>query len=109
MNEEDQKNKLSIEVERSYQLISKKWICLIIHTLMESPKRFSEIHEFIPDLSKRMLNERLKEMEEWGLVIRNVIADRPVRTEYSLTRKGTELGKSLKSIEAWGEKWVGRS
>ena len=61
---------------------------------------------FIPDLSKRVLNERIKELEECGIVLRNVITDRPVRTEYSLTKKGTELGRSLKAVETWAEKWL---
>ncbi|MDP4097398.1 helix-turn-helix transcriptional regulator [Paenibacillus sp. P96] len=94
------------KVEQSYQMISKKWAALIIHTLMEHPKRFSEIQTFIPDLSKRMLTERIKELEETGIVIRNVIAERPVRTEYSLTRKGKELGYALNYVEAWAEKWL---
>jgi DNA-binding HxlR family transcriptional regulator len=86
--------------------MGKKWIGLIIHTLMEEPKRFSEIHVFIPELSKRVLNERMKELEENGIVLRNVIADRPVRTEYSLTKIGTELGRSLKALEEWADKWL---
>ena len=73
---------------------------------MEEPKRFSEIHAFIPDLSKRVLNERMKELEDCGIVLRNVITDRPVRTEYSLTKKGTELGRSLKPVESMGGKMV---
>ncbi|PQP86877.1 hypothetical protein CPT76_27620 [Paenibacillus sp. AR247] len=71
----------------------------------EEPKRFSEIHAYIPDLSKRMLNERIKELEDNGIIIRNVITERPIRTEYSLTRKGTELGRALQAVEEWAEKW----
>jgi DNA-binding HxlR family transcriptional regulator len=52
-----------------------------------------------------MLNERMKELEDNGIVVRNVIADRPVRIEYSLTRKGTELGIALRAVEEWAEKW----
>jgi DNA-binding HxlR family transcriptional regulator len=48
----------------------------------------------------------MKVLEDCGIILRNVITDRPVRTEYSLTKKGTELGKSLKSVEAWAEKWL---
>ncbi|PAE37869.1 winged helix-turn-helix transcriptional regulator [Bacillus sp. 7884-1] len=102
----DTENKLCSKVEECYHIVGKKWVGLVIHTLMEEPKRFSEIHSFIPDLSKRVLNERMKELEENGIVLRNVIADRPVRTEYSLTKKGTELGRSLKSLEEWAEKWL---
>lgn len=102
----DAENKLCNKVEECYHIMGKKWMGLIIHTLMEEPKRFSEIHAFIPDLSKRVLNERMKELEENGIVLRNVIADRPVRTEYSLTKKGTELGRSLKVLEEWADKWL---
>ncbi len=104
--EKDIQERVCSKVEESYHIVGKKWMCLIIHTLMEGPKRFSEIHTFIPDLSKRMLNERIKELEYCGIVLRNVITDRPVRTEYSLTKKGHELGKSLKTVEAWAEKWL---
>ncbi|WP_010284819.1 winged helix-turn-helix transcriptional regulator [Bacillus timonensis] len=106
MVEKESKERVCSKVEESYHIIGKKWMGLIIHTLMEGPKRFSEIHAFIPDLSKRMLNERIKELEDCGLVLRNVITDRPVRTEYSLTKKGHELGKALKTVEDWANKWL---
>lgn len=98
-------DQLGAKTERVHQLISRKWVSLIIHTLMSEPKRFSEIHAYIPDLSKRMLNERVKELESEGIVLRNVIPSRPVRTEYSLTRKGVELGRALQALEDWAEKW----
>ncbi|MCG7335632.1 helix-turn-helix transcriptional regulator [Sporosarcina sp. ACRSM] len=104
--EEIQEPQLCDKVEHSYQLIGKKWTGLIIHTLLEEPKRFSEIHAYIPDLSKRVLNERIKELEEYGIILRNVTTGRPVRIEYSLTRKGNELGKALKAVEAWADKWL---
>jgi DNA-binding HxlR family transcriptional regulator len=103
---QETEDKLCSKVEESYNIIGKKWMGLIIHTLMEEPKRFSEIHAYIPDLSKRMLNERIKELEDCGIVLRNVITDRPVRTEYSLTKKGTELGRALKTVEDWANKWL---
>ena len=106
MSEGNDQNKLCVHIEECYHLLGKKWTGLIIHTLMEEPKRFSEIRTFIPVLSKRVLNERMKELEDCGIVLRNVITERPVRTEYSLTKKGTELGRSLKPLEAWAEKWL---
>ncbi|MED5020425.1 helix-turn-helix domain-containing protein [Paenibacillus chibensis] len=105
MNDGKRENPLCEKVEMAYQITGKKWVNLIIHTLMEEPKRFSEIQAYIPDLSKRMLNERIKELEDSGIIVRNVIADRPVRIEYSLTRKGTELGRALRAVEEWAEKW----
>ncbi|AIQ18867.1 MULTISPECIES: winged helix-turn-helix transcriptional regulator [Paenibacillus] len=97
---------LLAKVEHAYHIIGKKWVNLIIHVLMEGPKRFSELHAIIPDLSKRMLNERLKELEECGLLNRVVIPDRPVKTEYSLTEKGQELGAALCHVEVWAMKWL---
>lgn len=96
---------LCAKTEQVHQLISKKWVSLIVHTLMGEPKRFSEIHAYIPDLSKRVLNERVKDLEQEGIIVRNVIPSRPVRTEYSLTRKGVELGRALQSLEDWAERW----
>jgi DNA-binding HxlR family transcriptional regulator len=94
------------KVEKSFELIGKRWTGLIIYVLMSGPKRFSELSETIPDLSRRMLTERIKELEEHGIVVRNVIPDRPIRSEYSLTQKGTELGKILGPISQWAESWV---
>ncbi|WP_151735027.1 winged helix-turn-helix transcriptional regulator ['Paenibacillus yunnanensis' Narsing Rao et al. 2020] len=94
------------KVEHVHHLIGKKWVNLIIHVLLEEPKRFSELHAIIPEISKRMLNERLKELEECGLISRAVIPDRPVRTEYSLTGKGRELGEALGFVEQWAMKWL---
>ena len=102
----DEQPNLGPKIEKSFELIGKRWTGLIIYVLMSGPKRFSEIHTIIPDLSKRMLTERMKELEENGIVIRHVVAERPIRVEYLLTKKGTELGKILGPISQWGESWM---
>lgn len=102
---EEQVN-LCPEVERSFELIGKRWTGLIIYVLLSGPKRFSEIHSTIPDLSKRVLTERMKELEKHGIVLRNVIPERPIRTEYSLTKKGKELGDILGPISQWANCWM---
>ncbi|MBV7509114.1 helix-turn-helix transcriptional regulator [Bacillus sp. sid0103] len=102
---EEQEN-LQPEVEKSFELIGKRWTGLIIYVLSSGPKRFSEIHSIIPDLSKRVLTERMKELEEHGIVLRHVIPERPVRTEYLLTKKGHELGKILGPISQWATNWM---
>ncbi|MFD2670455.1 winged helix-turn-helix transcriptional regulator [Marinicrinis sediminis] len=94
------------KVEGSYQIISKKWTGLIIHVLMNGPKHFNEIHTCIPNLSNRMLTERIKELEDHAIIVRNVITERPIRSEYALTEKGKELGEALSSINQWAEKWM---
>ncbi|KOS69742.1 HxlR family transcriptional regulator [Lysinibacillus contaminans] len=90
----------------AYHIIGKKWMCLIIHSLMEEPKRFGEVCSLIPELSKRVLTERMKELEDSGIILRNIITDRPIRSEYSLTRKGHDLGVALQRVESWAEKWL---
>jgi DNA-binding HxlR family transcriptional regulator len=94
------------KVERSFELLGKRWTGLIIYVLLSGPKRFSEINALIPDLSKRVLTERMKELEENGIVLRHVIPERPVRTEYLLTKKGTELGRILGPISQWANNWI---
>lgn len=106
MNEKHHEERVCTKIEGAYQIIGKKWMGLIIHSLMDEPKRFSEVHSFIPELSKRMLSERMKELEDCGIILRNVITDRPVRTEYSLTRKGHDLGMALQKVEDWAQTWL---
>jgi len=98
--------KLCPKVQKTFDIIGKRWNGLIIYVLMSGPKRFSEIHTSIPSLSKRMLTERMKELEDEGIVIRHVIPERPVRIEYILTKKGTELGSILGPVSEWANEWI---
>ncbi|MED3397909.1 MULTISPECIES: winged helix-turn-helix transcriptional regulator [Bacillus cereus group] len=102
----DEQRDIGPKIEKGFELIGKRWTGLIIYVLMSGPKRFSEIHSMIPDLSKRMLTERMKELEDNNIVVRHVITERPVRIEYLLTKKGTELGKILGPISQWAESWM---
>jgi DNA-binding HxlR family transcriptional regulator len=61
--------------------------------------------ETIPDITDRMLSERLQELEQEGIVERTVIPDTPVRVEYALTRKGRALGAAIDAIADWAHKW----
>ncbi|WCK55797.1 helix-turn-helix domain-containing protein [Aneurinibacillus sp. Ricciae_BoGa-3] len=102
----DEQQDIGPKIEKSFDLVGKRWTGLIIYVLMGGPKRFTEIHTMIPYLSKRMLTERMKELEEQGIVVRHVLPERPIRTEYLLTKKGTELGKILCQLSHWAENWV---
>jgi DNA-binding HxlR family transcriptional regulator len=90
------------------QLLGKRWTGLILYTLLSSqaPKRFSEISSQIP-ISGRLLTERLKELEEEGIVARHVYPDVPVRVEYSLTKKGQAMGPIIQSVQDWAGVWCG--
>ncbi|MEO4055322.1 helix-turn-helix domain-containing protein [Solibacillus sp. CAU 1738] len=106
LNEQQLDDRVYNKIEVAYSIIGKKWMCLIINSLMDVPKRFSEINSIIPELSKRMLTERLKELEDYDIILRNVITDRPLRSEYSLTNKGEDLGVALQTVESWAKKWL---
>jgi DNA-binding HxlR family transcriptional regulator len=68
--------------------------------------RFAELRSAIPDISDRMLSERLRELEGEGIVARIVVPDTPVRVEYELTEKGRALEQALCAVGRWAERWV---
>lgn len=92
--------------EYAFELLGKKWTGLIIDTMLNEKKTFSEILRFIPNLSAKMLTNRLKELEKEKIVVRNVYAKTPVKIEYLLTDKGQELKKVMEEVKIWGEKWL---
>jgi DNA-binding HxlR family transcriptional regulator len=87
------------------ELIGKRWTGAIVFVLMEGPLRFSEVKTLVPDLSDRLLSERMKELESEGIVERRVIDDMPVRVEYALTAKGRALEPALHSLKVWARSW----
>jgi len=92
--------------EKAFELLGKRWNGLIIRTLLDGPKRFSEIAEIIPQLSDRVLTERFKELEENGIIERTVYIGFPVKVEYKLTQKGAALKNVLDEVEKWANTWV---
>jgi DNA-binding HxlR family transcriptional regulator len=87
------------------ELIGKRWTGAIVSTLTERPMRFGELRKAIPGLSDRLLSQRLRELEEEGLVEREVEAGTPVRVTYSLTEVGEDLGPALGELKAWAKRW----
>src|SRR5436305_11298069 len=73
------------------ELIGKRWTGAIVSVLMHGPMRFSEIAHAVPELSDRLLSERMKELEKRGMIARTVLSGPPVRVEYALTDMGREL------------------
>jgi DNA-binding HxlR family transcriptional regulator len=91
---------------RASELIGRRWTGAIIFVLLESRCRFATLRAAIPDITDRMLSERLQELEQEGIVERTVVPDTPVRVEYALTRKGRGLSTAIAAIEEWAEKWI---
>jgi DNA-binding HxlR family transcriptional regulator len=89
-------------VERALAVVGAKWTLVVLHHLMDGPKRFSKLQRQIPAASPKMLTVRLRELEELGLLKRTVHAEVPPRVEYQLTAQGRSLRSIIASIEKWG-------
>jgi DNA-binding HxlR family transcriptional regulator len=87
------------------ELIGKRWTGAIVCVLAERPRRFGELAKAVPGLSDRLLSRRLRELEEEGLVERDVEPGTPVRVTYSLTAAGAELGPAIDEIRVWARRW----
>lgn len=92
--------------ERALETLSKRWVSLIVYQLLSGPQRFSEIETALPNLSGKVLSERLKELELEGIVKREVFPETPVRIEYSLTEKGHALAPIFSEIAKWSSNWI---
>lgn len=88
------------------ELIGRRWTGAILRALLTGISRFGDLASTIPDISDRMLSERLKELETEGIVVRTVIPDMPVRIEYYLTDKGKALESVVGAILEWAGKWL---
>ncbi len=88
------------------ELVGRRWTGAILRVLMDGPLRFSEVSQAIPELSDRLLSERMKELESRGLVKRTVIPGPPLRVRYELSEMGRELEPALTEIEAWAQRWL---
>ena len=98
-------NNLCPRFEKVMELISKRWVGLILSELLNGTRRFSEIEANLP-VSGRLLSDRLKLLEKEGIVTRSVYSDYPVRIEYSLTEKGESLRPVIEELQTWADEWV---
>lgn len=87
------------------ELIGKRWTGAIISSLTDGPRRFGELTRAVPGVSDRLLSQRLRELEDEGLVEREVEPGTPVRVTYSLTGKGAELGPAIHELKQWAKRW----
>jgi DNA-binding HxlR family transcriptional regulator len=90
------------------ELIGRRWTGAIVEILIQcdKPLRFSEISAAVPELSDRLLSERMKELESRGVVERCVAAGPPVRVTYCLTPMGRSLEPAVTEIKAWAQQWL---
>ncbi|MDB8793992.1 helix-turn-helix domain-containing protein [Romboutsia sp. 1001216sp1] len=87
------------------EFIKGKWKSILLCNLYRGPKRFLELQKSIGSLSQKVLNEKLKELENDGLIEKIVYAEVPPKVEYFLTDKGKELYEIISPLENWSNKY----
>ena len=90
-------------VETTLFFLSTKWSALILHDLMDGPRRFNELQRSIGHISQKVLTSNLRQMEKHGLLTRTVYAEVPPRVEYELTELGASLKPVLDTLRWWGQ------
>jgi len=91
---------------KAVELLGRRWTGAIIQVLLQGRTRYASLREAIPNITDRMLSERLRELEAEELVVRLVTTDIPVRVEYELTARGKDLELAVSTIGKWAEKWL---
>jgi DNA-binding HxlR family transcriptional regulator len=90
------------------EMIGRRWTGAIVAVLLDAgPMRFSEISHAVPELSDRLLSERMKELEARGVVSRHVDPGPPVKVLYELTAMGRSLEPALQELKSWAQRWLG--
>ena len=97
------RRRFSCPVEVTLEVLNGKWKTVILAHLKERSMRYTELRALIPSLSDKMLSQRLRDLEELGLVVRHKDGGRGARSHYQLTPRGASLRPVLQSIYDWGE------
>ncbi|HKS92755.1 MAG TPA: helix-turn-helix domain-containing protein [Tepidiformaceae bacterium] len=95
-------------VARTLDVVGERWTMLVLRELSWGRKRFSELLETLSGISTNLLSDRLKRLEENGMVERVFYSDHPPRAQYRLTEKGRAFVPVLVAMRAYGEAWEPR-
>ncbi len=96
----------SCAVAACAEIIGAKWTALLVHDLSEGPRRFSELEHSCAGISPRTLSERLRALEDEGVVERRSYAESPPRVEYELTGKGVALLPIIAEMRRFGHQYL---
>jgi DNA-binding HxlR family transcriptional regulator len=96
----------SCSVAAAAEIIGAKWTALLVHDLSEGPRRFTALEHSCPGISPRTLAERLRALEQEGIVERRSYAESPPRVEYELTDKGEALLPVIDAMREFGRNWL---
>ena len=93
---------INCPVEKTLNIIGKKWAVLIIRDLLNGKKRFGQLLSSLSGISPRTLSARLNDLEKNGVLKKRVFPEMPLRVEYSLTKRGNDLHFILDQMNRWG-------
>ncbi|NOT33255.1 MAG: helix-turn-helix transcriptional regulator [Candidatus Eisenbacteria bacterium] len=82
-----------------------KWTLAVLASLREGVARPGQIRRALPGLTSKVMQQRLQKLERFGLVVRRLIAERPLHVEYRLTPKGRQLCRLVSRVEAFAGEW----
>ncbi len=102
MKENEQLEEANCPVTATISIIGGKWKPPILNRLVEGVKRFGELQRLVPHITKKMLTQQLRELEQDGIIERKVYHQVPSKVEYSLTEYGKSLKPVLRAMEVWG-------
>ena len=88
-------------------VLGQKWVLRIVRSLGEQTQRFCELQDSLGGANSATLSQRLKLLEDEGLIDRRIVSEVPPWVEYSLTEKGADLRSAIVGIDRWAERWVG--
>jgi DNA-binding HxlR family transcriptional regulator len=91
-------------VAKSLEVVGERWTLLIVRDLLRGTRKFQDLQDSLPGIAPALLSERLKLMEEHGLVTRRFYSEHPPRAEYLLTDRGRELGVVIGALATWGSR-----
>ncbi len=95
-------DRLTCSVETTLDIIGARWKVLILHELLQGVRRFNELHRALIGITQKMLTQQLRELEQDGIVHREVYQQVPPKVEYSLTELGCTLEPILDAMHHWG-------
>ena len=93
-------------VEASLELFGGKWKGMILFHLLDGTLRYNELKRLLGNVTQKMLTRQLRELEDVGLITREVYAEIPPKVEYTLTERGYSLRHIMLSLKEWGELYM---
>ncbi len=93
-------------VRATLALVGQRWVPRILYELLEGKRRFNDLAATVGGCNSRTLRDRLKTLEEVGLVARHILAMMPPWVEYELTAQGRELAEAMLPLADWGREYM---